>query len=360
MPVKVRRAVREMEAYHPPLEQRADEGYLLLDFSESTVPPAQPALDAMKAFLDSGRVRMYPAEGRLRKALSAWLDVDARQLLLTNGSDSAIQLITRALLDAGDEMVMPTPGFFVIESAARSTGADVVSPRYRSDMSFPLEEVLAAVTPRTRLIALVSPNNPTGTIAEIEAVEQILSSHPNVAVLVDEAYHEFSGHTVLPLLERYDNLVVIRTFSKAFALAGLRLGYAVGDPTFIEELVKLRIPYDVNALALEAGTALLEQPEPWQAYVREVMEQAKPMVERFFSEHGVTYYPSRANFLLVQPDDLQGAVGHLREHRILVRPQRAPVSDMFRMSIGTVEQMQRFMQVYADYLAGAGSARRRA
>jgi len=348
--MKVRDAIARMTVYNPPLEGRVERDYLLLDFSESTQPPPPHVAEALKMYIDSGRLRIYPSYGRFAEKLAAYAGVRPEQVLLTNGSDSALQLITHVLLEEGDEMVMAKPGFFVTAACARSAGAQVIMPEYpRADMAFPLEAVLGAVTPRTRLIVVVSPNNPTGTTASLEQIETILRTHPDVPVLVDEAYYEFSGATAAPLVDRYDNLVITRTFSKAFALAGLRLGYALSNAAFIGELLKVRIPYDVNSLAVVAAEAQLDRPEAWQAYVAEVMQRAKPMVERFLREHGVFFYPSEANFLLARPDDAQAAAEYLKAHDILVRPQREPVADCFRMSIGTVAEMQRFMEVWARY-----------
>ena len=355
--MKVRSAIARMRAYNPPLEGRVERDYLLLDFSESTQPPSAHVVEALKSYIDSGRLRIYPSYGGFQGKLAAYAGVQPEQLILTNGSDSAIQLITHALLGEGDEVVMAKPGFFVTEACALAAGAKVVAPEYpRADMSFPLEGVLAAVTPRTRLIVVVSPNNPTGTTASLEQIETILRTHPDVPVMVDEAYYEFSGKTAVPLLARHDNLVITRTCSKAFALAGLRLGYALSNADFIAELHKVRIPYDVNSLAVVAAQAQLEHPEAWQDYVTEVMQRAKPMVERFLREHGVFFYPSEANFLLVRPDDAQAAADYLKAHDILVRPQRPPVADCFRMSIGTVAEMQRFMEVWSRYPGAHQSA----
>ena len=348
-----------MKAYSPPLEGRSGGDYLLLDFSESTVPPPPQVTEAIRTFLENGGVQVYPAYGPFEQELSAYAQVAPERLILTNGSDSAIQLITQVLLEPGDEMVMAKPGFAVIEGCARATGARVVAPQYRArEMAFPLEEINAAVTGRTRLIAVVNPNNPTGTLASLEQIEAILAAHPQVAVMVDEAYFEYSGLTAVPLLERHDNLVITRTFSKAFALAGLRLGYALSNPEFIAQLHKVRIPYDVNVVAVVAAQAQLRDPAGWRGYVDEVMNRAKPMVERFFDEHGVIYYPSAGNFILVRPDDVRQAAAFLESERILVRPQRPPAEGTFRLSIGTVADMQRFMEVYARYPGLAAAAHR--
>ncbi len=133
------------------------------------------------------------------------------------------------------------------------------------------------------------------------------------------------------------------------AMAGLRFGYAISNPAYIRELHKLRIPYDVNSLAVVAAAASLDNPEPWQAYVREVMERAKPLVERFFTEHGVAFVPSDCNFMLVKDPDPNAVYEFLMARGILIRPQRQ-TPEYFRVSIGTVAEMQRFMQVYSEYL----------
>jgi len=354
--MKVRPAVAAMEQYHPPLDGRTARDYLLLDFSESTQPPGPAVVDAMQQYLATGHVRMYPAEGPLREKLAAYVGVKPDQILPTNGSDSAIQLILHALLEAGDEMVMAKPGFAVLFSTALSIGAKVISPLYKPDMSFPAEEVQAAVTSKTRLIVIVSPNNPTGTSASVEQIEAIVKKNSKIPVYVDEAYFEFSGKTAVPLLAKYDNLVISRTFSKAMAMAGLRFGYAVGRADFLAQLEKLRIPYDVNALAIVAAEAALDHPAYWQDYVRQVVQEAKPMTERFLREHGVPFYQSDANFLLVRTKDPAAATEFLKVRDILVRPQRPPVNDCFRVSIGTVDEMRRFMQAYSDYLQQAGAA----
>jgi len=300
---------------------------------------------------------MYPAYGDLREKLARYVGVRPEQLLLTNGSDSAIQIILHALLSPGDEIVLPKPFFHVIGATAQSLDAKLVCPPYGPNFSFPFAEVQAAVTAKTRVIVVVNPNNPTGTSASLEQVEKLLECYPEIAVFVDEAYFEFSGRTAVPLLKQYDNLVISRTFSKAMAMAGLRFGYAASNAGFIAELHKLRIPYDVNSLAVVAAAASLDHPEPWQAYVREVMGRAKPLVERFLDEHGIAYVKSDCNFMLVQDSDPQAVYEYLKARGILIRPQRQ-TPEYFRVSIGTTSEMQRFLEAFAGYLdrRGAGSA----
>jgi histidinol-phosphate aminotransferase len=347
--MRVRRAVAEMGTYNPPLEMRVEQDYLLLDFSESTVPPSGEVLQAMQDYLASGKVRMYPAYGDLCAKLARYVGVAPEQLLMTNGSDSAIQLIQSAILEPGDEVILPRPYFYVLGATAQGLGATLVCPPYGPEFRFPFEAVQEAVTPSTRMIVVVSPNNPTGTSASSEQIEALADRYRDVAIFVDEAYYEFSGKTAVPLLAKYDNVVISRTFSKAMAMAGLRFGYAVSNPDFIRELHKLRIPYDVNSLAVVAAAASLDHPAPWQVYVQEVMGHAKPMVERFLEEHGIPYVRSDCNFMLVRDRDPQAVYEFLKARGILIRPQRQ-IPEYFRVSIGTVSEMQRFLEAYAAYL----------
>ncbi|MDH5753327.1 MAG: aminotransferase class I/II-fold pyridoxal phosphate-dependent enzyme, partial [Deltaproteobacteria bacterium] len=186
--MKVRKAIRQMETYSPPLEMRAERDYLLLDFNESTQDPPQVVNQAIADCLAAGRLRKYPSYKGLIDGLSRYVGTPAENLLITNGSDSAIQVIMHALLEDGDEVVFPRPGFAIFRTTALTMGAQIVSPLYREpEMEFPLEEIKAAVTPRTRLIVVINPNNPTGTSPGPGQIEDLLKSFPEICVLVDEA-----------------------------------------------------------------------------------------------------------------------------------------------------------------------------
>ena len=169
-------------------------------------------------------------------------------------------------------------------------------------------------------------------------------------MLVDEAYYEFTSETCVSLLSSYPNLIVIRTFSKALALPSLRLGYVIASPDFILELQKIRGPYDVNVVAVLAAREQLNNPEHWQKMVRHLMDESKPAIEKYFDEKQVRYFSSKANFMLVEPSDVQQACKFLMENKILVRLMRPPIDHMFRMSLRTMPEMQRFMEVFTRYL----------
>ena len=348
--MKVREAILNMSRYNPPLEGRNPKDYLLLDFNESPIPPPAPVIEALLDYIQTAPLQTYPVYQGFLEKLAAYAHVAAEQLILTNGSDQAIEIVLRALLEAGDEMVMATPGFAMFFQVAHTLGAEVISPLYSADMRFPFEKIMESVSAKTRLIVVINPNNPTGSSASQEQIATLLNTFPDVAVLVDEAYFEFTQQTAVPLLAHHSNLVILRTFSKAFALPSLRLGYAIGSPHFIEQLYKIRGPYDINTLALVAAQAQLHHPEAWQEMVQEVMFHAKPILENFFEAQGVDFFKGEANFMLVVPKRVEEALEFLKNRQILVRPMRPPIAHTFRLSVGTLAQIQQFIQVYQDYL----------
>jgi histidinol-phosphate aminotransferase len=305
---------------------------------------------AIRRFIEEGRLQVYPQYGEFEAKLAAFHGLKPEELIVTNGSDQGIDIALRALLEAGQTMVFPEPSFAMYPQVAGTLEARIVSPPYRSDMSYPVEAVREALTPDVRVLVVVNPNNPTGSMIAPGELEAILTGHPDLAVIVDEAYGEFTGRSVIPWIRRFANLAVLRTFSKAYAMPSLRLGFAAAQPDFIRELYKVRGPYDVNMLAIAAGQAQLEHPGHWRAYVREVMQVSKPRVEAFLREQNETFYPGEANFLLLRPEDCTGAVAWLRERGILVRPQKGLASGCFRLSIGPLAAMERFMEAYGEYL----------
>ncbi len=349
--MRVRKAIAQMGHYTPPLEGRNPDQYLLMDFNESPLPPPPGVTEALQHFLSQERLHLYPSYGTFLQDLGAYVGVPEEQVLITNGSDQGIELVMRALLEPGDNFVMPVPGFAMFAQVAQTLGAEHRAPQFPLDtFAFPLEAVQDAVDARTRLIVVISPNNPTGTVVPLEAVEHLLTQFPDCAVLVDEAYFEFNGLTAVPLLKRFPNLVVLRTFSKAFALPGLRLGYVVAQPEFLAELSKIRGPYDVNMLSVVAGHAALNALPVIRQRVQHLMEEAKPALEQFFEDEEVRFYQGGANFMLVEPPDAPDAIRFLKEHGVLVRPMRPPIAHTFRLNVRMLPEVERFIEIFREYL----------
>ena len=346
----IRSAIANMGTYKPPLEGRNPKEYLLMDFNESPEPPPPSVRRALQDYLVEGDLHVYPHYGSFCEELGQYVGVSAEQLLLTNGSDQGIDVVLRCLLEPGTNLVMAMPGFTMFKQTVGTIGADFIEVPYPEDFAFPYEQIRQAVNAETRIIVVINPNNPTGTSAPLEQVEALLQEFPDCAVLVDEAYYEFTGQTCLHLLNQYPNLVVLRTFSKAFAIPALRLGYVIAREEFINELLKIRGPYDVNMAALVAVRALLQDRKPWQELVQHLMGESKPALEQFLNEHGVKFYPGEANFLLVEPKGgAAPAVSYLKEQGILVRPMRPPLESCFRMSLRKMKDMQHFFKVFSSY-----------
>ena len=347
--IEVRDAISQMNHYKPPLENRDPESFLLMDFNESPLPPPPGVIQKISEFLNS-HIHIYPIYGDFIEILGDYSGVSPTNLLLTNGSDQAIDIIMRSLLDFGTEVAMVQPGFQMYNQTVSTLGCKLNGPQFPQDFNFPHEEFKESVNIKTRLIVLINPNNPTGTSVSIEQIEDLLKSFPHIPLLVDEAYYEFTGASCVSLLSVYPNLIVIRTFSKALALPSLRLGYVIARPEFILELQKIRGPYDVNAVAVTAAREQLKHPEHWKKMVRHLMDECKPEIEKYFDEKQVKYYASNANFMLVQPPDVQHAYKFLRENKILVRPMRWPIAHTFRMSLRMMPEMKHFMDVFNHYL----------
>ena len=347
--IEVRDAISRMSPYKPPLENRDPEAFLLMDFNESPLPPPPDVIQKISKFLIS-HVHIYPIYGDFLEKLGNYSSVPAENLLLTNGSDQAIDIIMRSLLEKGEEATMVQPGFQMYNQIANTLGCKLSGPQFPPDFHFPHQELKESINTNTRLIVLINPNNPTGTSVSLEQIEDILRSFPDIPLLVDEAYYEFTGETCVSLLSKYPKLILVRTFSKALALPSLRLGYIIASQEFILELQKIRGPYDVNSVAVLAAREQLNLPEHWQKTVRHLMDESKPALEKYFDEKQVRYFSSKANFMLVEPPDVQDACKFLMENKILVRPMRPPISHTFRMSLRMMPEMHRFMEVFTRYL----------
>ena len=348
-----RAAILQMQAYSPPTGGR--EGKLRLDFNENTIGCSPAVAKAMREKVGPEQLAVYPEYARARAALSAFLGVDEAQLLLTNGTDEAIQLLINTYVDAGDEVIIPHPSYAMYRFYAEVAGASVQAIPYREKgLEFPIDEVLAAVDERTRAVLLANPNNPTGTGISLGQIEQILEKASGAAVLVDEAYYEFYRVTALPLLKKFPNLFVCRTFSKAFGMAGLRLGCLMSDPENLQFVRKAQSPYSVNVLALIAAQAAVRDRDYVDKYVREVIE-AREFLSTALAEIGVPFCASCANFLLLRlGSDGRRVKEDLEARGILVRDRSYELPGCVRVTIGSKAQMETFLAALRPILAKGG------
>ncbi len=347
--LNARDAVRRVPAYHPPLACR--EG-LRLDFNENTEGCSPRVLQRLRAITPDDLAR-YPERDPVEKLVARHLGLAAEQVLLTNGVDEAIHLLCETYLEPPDEVLIVTPTFSMYEIYAAATGARVVRVQCESDFQFPVTTILSSLTPATRMIAIASPNNPTGTAATREQLLQIANAAPDAALLVDEAYFEFHGHTVIPDIEVTPNLFVARTFSKAYGLAGLRIGIVAAPGEHMALVRRVASPYSVNAIALAILPVALEDTDHTRCYVSQV-KNGRERLEGELRTLRIHYWPSQANFLLLLIGKRHREfVMAMRQRGILVRDRSADpgCEGCVRVTIGTTEQMDRLIAALREAAA---------
>lgn len=351
-----RPSVQILQEYHPPLAGRDG---LRLDFNENTVGCSPRVLRCLTQITAEDLAR-YPERRPIEAMVALRLGMAGEQVLLTNGVDEAIHLMCEAYLEPREEVLVVAPTFSMYEIYAAATGARTVPVLCDHDFKFPLRKILRAITPATRMIAIASPNNPTGTAAGHDEIMQIAKAAPDAALLIDEAYYEFHGNTVVPAMEATTNLFVARTFSKAYGLAGLRIGLLCGPAAQIRWVRRIASPYNLNTVALKALSAALEDQEYVAGYVSEIIEQREHLASHL-SELGIQYWPSAANFLLVNVGPQHREfVSLLRQHGILVRDRSSdPGCDgCVRITVGTRAQMRQLIAALKEVWAELGPLRK--
>ena len=339
--LEARAAVRTLKEYHPPLGGRAG---LRLDFNENTVGCSPRVLERLRQ-LQFEQLARYPERESVERQVAAHLGVDPAGLLLTNGVDEAIHLICETYLEPGDEVLIVVPTFSMYEIYAAATGARVITIPAAPEFRYPTDEVLARISARTRLVAIANPNNPTGSVVAKSDLLCILRAAPDGAVLLDEAYFDFYGESLLAEVASHPNLFVARTFSKAYGLAGLRIGVLVGSAAQMAMVRRVGSPYNVNAVALACLPEALTDQEYVRQYVAEV-RQGRDRLEHELRSLKLRFWPSQANFVLVSIGERHDAfVRAMRERGILVRDRsRDPGCEgCVRISVGSNAQTERLI-----------------
>ncbi len=360
--LKPREALQTLPSYHPPLAGRRG---LRLDFNENTLGCSPRVLERLRS-ISVEDLAKYPEREPVGEKVAKFLGVATEEVLLTNGVDEGIHLMCGTYLQPGDEALVVVPTYSMYRLYVMATGAKLVSVPLESDFTFSAEKISGGITNRTRFIAIANPNNPTGTVASAEDLYAIAQAAPNAAVLIDEAYYEFYGQTVLTA-PRLPNVFVARTFSKVYGMAGLRLGALVGDVEQMKVLRRAASPYNVNAVAL----ACLPEAIDDQAYVRSYVEEVKDSRSRLESAltgAAIQYWPSQANFVLMRVGTraLEAAAfcEAMRQRGILVRDRSADYGceGCVRITVGPRVQCGRLLdalrQVFEELGVAQGVSRR--
>ena len=348
-----REAVRTLPSYHPPLAGRDG---LRLDFNENTVGCSPWVLERLRR-LGPQELASYPERGPVEAKIAEFLGITARELLLTNGVDEAIHLLCETYLELGDEALIVVPTYSMYRIYMMAAGAQVASIPAGPNFSFPTDELCNCITRRTRLIAIANPNNPTGTVVPAADLLRIARAVPDAAVLVDEAYFEFYGQSVLAARKACSNLFVARTFSKAYGLAGLRIGALVGDADQMIAVRRVCSPYNVNAVALACLPEAIGDQAYIQRYVGEVRE-SRARLEHTLEAGGIQFWPSQANFVLARAGAAASFVAHMRRHGILVRDRSSDhgCEGCVRITLGPREHADRLLTALQETCEALGLA----
>ena len=350
-----RARVQAMMEYHPPLGSR---DALRLDFNENTLA-CSPKVREVLGNISAGSLTRYPEREPVEAIVAAHVGVRPEQLALTNGVDEAIHVLFETFLEADDELLLPVPTYTMYEVYASATDARVVPVQAADDLLFPFQLLLAAITPRTKIIAVASPNSPSGSLATREQLLELARCAPHAVLLVDEAYYHFHGETVIDLVGTVPNLVVARTFSKAYGLAGLRLGLLAGSVELMRWVRRVLSPYSVNSIALACLPPALGDTAYIDWYVSEVLA-GRADLEAALDNVGIRRWPSRANFILVDigPQHRE-FVRLMRAAGVLVRDRsNDPGCDgRVRITVGTREQMKQAVTALNDAVTELGIGR---
>ena len=319
--------------------------------SPHAVAAAASALPGVNSYPDGGAVA-------LRERLAYLFGLTRDNVVVGNGSDEIILLLALAYVEPGAEAVLAVPPYSIHRTAVLTAGGVPVGVALR-DHTHDLEAMAAAVTARTAIIYVANPHNPTGTAVDAAALRRFVESvPPRVLIAVDEAYYDFVDdnlrHSARDLLDAHPNVVAMRTFSKAYGLAGLRSGYGLADRRIVSMVDRIRPPFGLNSVAQAAALAALDDAE----YVASVVADTRAGRVRLLEiarRHGLEAVPSQANFVLMHVGDSVGATEALLRRGVIVRPgENLGVPGWIRVSVGTSGEITRFEDALADYIADAG------
>ncbi len=337
--IRPRKAVQEMPEYHPPLAGRTA---LRLDFNENTFGSSTRVMERLR-MVTSEALTKYPEREPVEQTVAKHFGLQPEQVLLTNGVDEAIHLMCCTFLEAEDEALIATPSFFMYDVNIQMMTPHLRKVQSDATLEFPFERFIATISDRTKLIIVASPNNPTGAVVGRDHLLAIAAAAPQAVLMVDEAYYHFDGATVMSDLAAVPNLIVARTFSKAYGLANLRIGMLAGNAELLKYVRKVSSPYNVNGAALDCLPVALED-EKYVAWYSEQVRMGRERMMHGLRELGVPFFPSHANFVLMNigPKHKE-LVTAMRSHGVLLRDRSTdPGCDGFvRITIGVEEHVTR-------------------
>lgn len=317
-----------------------------------------PSENVMEAIIEAARLgNLYPGSGpELRRRLGESAGLTADHVVLGNGSTDVINFVVQTFVEPGEDVVISVPTFPMYDARVRIAGGNVISVPMKPNFYWDIDEILKSVTPWTKLIFICSPNNPTGNQIAEEDLLRIL--HLGIPIFFDEAYYELENEVVTraPLIQKYPHLLVNRTFSKAFGLAGFRVGYLLCDPKLAGYFNRVRLPWNVSLIAFAAALAGLDDVEDQQKKRRNVIQGREYIYEEINKMPGLRAYPSEGNFVLIDASVLDKDSSEIRaymaEKGIFIRPMSGHhmSKGFIRITIGTPDQNRLFISIFGNYV----------
>lgn len=336
-----------MTGYQPGEQPDAAAKVIKLNTNENPYPPSPKALAVLRD-LEGELLRRYPdpMANAFREAAGQALGVPADWILAGNGSDDLLTMVVRACTDPGRPVVYPMPTYVLYQTLAQIQDAAIQEVSYPEDYQLPLQALVAA---NGAVTFIASPNSPSGTAIPLDILDKLASQLSGVLV-IDEAYVDFAEISALPLVQKYDNVLVLRTLSKGYSLAGLRLGFGIANPALLAGLIKVKDSYNVDAVALRVGAAAIADQAHKNANAEQI-KRSRTQLAQDLQRLNFRVWPSQANFLLVQPQEQ--AAGELyqalKRRGILVRYFQQPrLDDKLRITVGTPEQNQALVEALVE------------
>lgn len=325
-------------------------GYLRLDMNENVSGLPEDFLKEVMSEINPNFLATYPEYMALQEKIATFNHLKSENISLTNGSSPAIKYIFYAYVSPGDKILLTDPTYAMYPVYCRMFNAKPIVVDYKSDLTFPNEDFIGRISNEIKIAVVVNPNNPTGSVVEPNVLTEIIkkAADNDVFVIVDEAYFYFSTESVIELVRKYENLIVLRTFSKLFGIAGARLGYAVACPEIIENIRKVKPTYEINCLAVLLGEKILGNPNIIQNLLKDTKEGKEYLIQKL-SEVGIEYKESCANFVLIKCNErVDEIIKKLAEKNILVsgRFKQDFLKDYIRVTIGNRMIMDRFWDFF--------------
>lgn len=350
--VKIKSHLKDINRTTPFDKPRTE--FLRLDMNENPVGLPQDFIEYALANIVAGDLASYPEYSSLVNRIAEHNGIGPENVCISNGSDAAIKYIFDCYVSRGDRVLLTDPTFAMYPVYCKMFGAEPVSFPYNNDFTFSVDRFIDKISSSFSLVVLVNPNNPTGTALEPKHIERVVQrcSEHDVLLVIDEAYFYFYDKSCIGWVTKFDNLVVLRTFSKLCGLASLRLGYAAACPDIIESLAKVKPTFDVNGIAAALGLKILENPQIMKDQIRSVNE-GKMFLTKCLDAHSVEYQVGEANFVLIKcPGRVIEILGELREKKILVAGgfKQGFLQDYIRVTVGSLECMRTFCDVFFDSL----------